>query len=358
MRRSRHAELSLRVLDDRGRPVDWESGKTLPPGCRIEVEASPYRATIATNGYVSGVAAGSFVDRKTGARDLGFGLDIVDFLLEPADKDAPIPPGQYVFGDKVHGHVPKRYVEGPQVCTQAKRLAATILRGDGFAAVRTSYRWHDAYPPHPKAGSLWEQVLIFPENERYFLAADRVTTVATSPALAMRLDMPGHIRHDGGRRFEHVYLSYHDPKILPATDFASDFAPDERFLYRRGAGPLPERFIRAYQVVLDDGKAGPWLAGMTLEPDDVAEAWCHARGYVCLIQEIGGRPTRPGDTFGAAYVVGWFDDPDAMAKVYDRHRGASGLDLDGPADRPSGYRGVKRAELKAIESGPLLRTPS
>jgi hypothetical protein len=349
MRTSRYAELSIRVEDDRGRPVAWESGKTLPAGCKIAIEARQYRAAIATDGYVSGVAAGSFVDRKTGARDLGFGLDIVDFLLEPAEKDRPIPPGQYKFGDKIHGNIPKRYVEGPQICTQAKRLAATVSRGDGFAAVRVSYRWHDAYPPHPKAGSTWEQLLIFPDDGRFFLAADRVTTVSESPALAMRLDMPGHIRRDGGRRFQHIYLSYHDPKVLPATDLDADFAPDERFLYRRGAGALPERFIRAYQVVLENSdKPGPWLAGMTLEPGDVAEAWCHSRGYVCLIEEIGGRPTRPGDTFGAAYLLGWFDDPDAMAKAYDRHRGASGFALEGPAETPTGYRAVKRGELRAV----------
>ena len=47
---------------------------------------------------------------------------------------------------------------------------------------------------------------------------------------------------------------------------------------------------------------------MTLNPDDVYQAWCHQRGYVCMIEELGGRPTRPGDTFGACYLIGWFDD--------------------------------------------------
>ncbi|QDV36999.1 hypothetical protein [Tautonia plasticadhaerens] len=79
---------------------------------------------------------------------------------------------------------------------------------------------------------------------------------------------------------------------------------------------------------------------MTLNPADVYQAWCHQRGYVCLIQEIGGRLTRPGDTFGAAYVVGCFDDLDAMERAYDSHRGASGWALDGPAGLPTGYRGV------------------
>jgi hypothetical protein len=140
-------------------------------------------------------------------------------------------------------------------------------------------------------------------------------------------------------------LSYHHPSIIPSTEFVADFAPDERFLYRRGERPLPERFIRAYQVTLPGGDDGPWLAGMTLNPGDVYQAWCHQRGYVCLIEELGGRPTRPGDTFGACYLIGWFDDIDEMAKAYDRFRGFSGLALDGPADKPTGWHGLKANEL-------------
>ena len=318
---------------------------------RIEVEAGRYRAAVATEGYVSGVAAGSFVDRKTGARDLGFGLAIADFLLEPAPAEGPIPEGQYDFGpgNKVHGAIPKRYVEGPQICTQAKRLPATVIRGKDFIAIRHGYTWNQAYPPHPKAGSAWEQTLIFPEGERFFLAADRVTTVAESPCLFLRLDMPGHIKHQDGMGFDHVYLSYNDPPIIPSTEFVADFPPDEHFLYRRGVAPRPERFIRGYQVDLADGSDGPWLAGMTLEPDDVYQAWCHQRGYVCLIQEIGGRPTRPGDTFGAADLVGWFDDLDDMNRANDRYRGFSGFALDGPADAPTAFRGLRRDELTPVE---------
>ena len=56
----------------------------VPPGSRILFETKHYRAAVATAGYVSGVVGGSFVDIKTGAHDLGFGLGIVDFLLELA----------------------------------------------------------------------------------------------------------------------------------------------------------------------------------------------------------------------------------------------------------------------------------
>ena len=111
----------------------WSSPRaaSYPPGGRIRIETDRYRAAVATEGYVSGVAAGSFLDKKTGARDLGFGLSIVDFLLEPAPKGEPVPEGQYEFGNLVHGNLPKRYVEGPQICTMAKRLPATVGRGPG-----------------------------------------------------------------------------------------------------------------------------------------------------------------------------------------------------------------------------------
>jgi hypothetical protein len=318
----------------------------------VRIETPHYRAAIATEGYVSGIMAGSFVDKATGARELGYGLDIVDFLLEPAPADAPIPKGQYEFGadNRIHGNIAKRYVEGPQICTQARRLPIEMARGQGFTAVRQRYRWNVAYPPHEHAGSLWEQTLIFPQDERFFLSADRITTVSESPELFVRVDLPGHIKHQDGKPFRQIYLSYQDPLFLPSRNFTTDFAPDERYLYRRRDGHLPERFIRAYQVTLEDGRDGPWLAGMTLNPGDVYQAWCHQRGYVCLIEELGGRPTRPGDTFGACYLLGWFQDIEAMHRAYDRFRGASGIALQGPSDRPTGYRMLKANELTPVRS--------
>ncbi len=85
--------------------------------------------------------------------------------------------------------------------------------------------------------------------------------------------------------------------------------------------------IRAYRVKRD-GKPGPWLAGMTLDPAEVSEAWCHQRGYVCFIEELHGRRVKAGETFGAAYIVGWFDDLDEMRKVYDRYKGKHTIVLE------------------------------
>ena len=339
-------------------------------GSTIHIETDAIKADIRTEGYTSGVAAGSFLDKKTGARDIGFGLSIVDFLLEPANAGRPVEKGQYEFGGNfagVHGDIPKRYVEGPQICTQAKKLPFEVIEGDGFLVVRQWFTWHQGYAPHA-GGSRWEQTLVFPEQTRYFFSSDRVTTVSESQSLFFRVDMPGHIKHKEGDSFEHIYLSYFH-QTLPSTDFVMDFSPDSQNLYQRGKAPIPERFIRAYQVKLSDTnpkrergsdardpsltrrvsvKPGPWLAGMTLEPADVYEAWCHQRGYVCLIQELGGWPTKPGDTFGAAYIVGWFDSVGEMHEAYDRHRGWSGIEFRGDPPRPSSFVGVDQKKLTRV----------
>lgn len=108
-----------------------------------------------------------------------------------------------------------------------------------------------------------------------------------------------------------------------------DFAPDERYLYVRDDRALPQRFIRAYRLRdSKTGREGPWLAGMTLEPSVVSEAWCHQRGYVCLIEEFGGRPIRAGQSFSAAFIVGFFDTLEEMHTVYDAHAGKDGLKAD------------------------------
>ncbi len=141
--------------------------------------------------------------------------------------------------------------------------------------------------------------------------------------------MPGHIRHKQGDTFSEIYLSYHggpDGARLPAKEFFTDFPPDGKFNYRRETNPLPQRFIRAYRLRdPQTGQDGPWLAGMTLAPEVVYEAWCHQRGYVCMIEEFGGRPVKAGESFSAAFVVGYFDSLEEMHQVYDRYRGHTGL---------------------------------
>ena len=72
---------------------------------------------------------------------------------------------------------------------------------------------------------------------------------------------------------------------------------------------------------------------MTLDPTVVHEAWCHQRNYVCMIEEFGGRAIKSGESFSAAYVVGYFDSIPEMHAVYDRLKGNRGLSVSKGAIR-------------------------
>ena len=296
---------------------------------QVRIVTPQLEAAVRKKGYVSGVAAGSLVDKKTGFRDPGFGLDIVDFILEPGGKQPEPekldPQLRYSAGNLYHGKRHKQFIEGPQICTQARELHPEIIRGKDFVAVRQSYKYHKA-APGKRAGSVWTQVLVFPVGKRYFISMDRIDAVNSSDAMFLRIDMPGHLKHTKGDTFGRIYLSYHG--TIPAEEFFEDFAPDVKFNYRRDTNKQPERFIRAYQLRdPKTGREGPWLAGMTLDPSVVHEAWCHQRGYVCFIEEFGGRPVKPGESFSAAFVVGYFDSIDEMNRVYDQYKGHTGLEV-------------------------------
>ena len=287
------------------------------------IDTDKLTVRINTKGYVSGTASGGLLDKTTGARDLGFGLHIMDFLLAPGQRDDGYMNAQF------HGKMEKHYVEGPQICTQAKELKPEIIRGKDFVAVRFHYTFTKPGQGY-KAGSTWEQTLVFQNGLRYYFSAEQITSVNAVDALFYRIDMPGHIKHKNGDTFEKIWLSYEGE--IAAADFAKNFAPDEKHLYQRKADKIPERMIRAYQLK-KEGKPGPWLAGMTLDPAAVSEAWCHQRDYVCFIEELHMRPVKAGESFGAAYIVGWFDDIAEMKVVYDKHKGAAKIVIDGDGFR-------------------------
>ena len=295
---------------------------------QIQIASPSLEAVIWKKGYVTGVAGGTFVDKKTGFRDAGFGLDIVDWIMEPgsdeAYRDQLKGDLKYEFNNSYHGQRAKRSIEGPQICTKARELAPRVIRGRDFVAVAMSYQYNIA-APGKQTGSEWSQILVFPEGKRYFISSDKITSVNASDALFLRIDMPGHIKHKQGDSFSEVYLSYLER--IPSREFFQDFAPDEKFHYLRGTNPAPNRFIRAYRLRdPKTGREGPWLAGMTLDPSAVYEAWCHQRGYVCMIEEFGGRPIKAGESFSAAFVVGYFDSVEEMQQVYDQYAGSIGLE--------------------------------
>jgi hypothetical protein len=55
---------------------------------QIKIETPQLSAAVCRKGCTSGVARQSFLDKKTGFRDVGFGLDIVDWLMEPGSDGA------------------------------------------------------------------------------------------------------------------------------------------------------------------------------------------------------------------------------------------------------------------------------
>ena len=90
--------------------------------------------------------------------------------------------------------------------------------------------------------------------------------------------------------------------------------------------------IRAYHLQdAKTGKDGPWLAGLTLDPSLVYEAWASQRpgGIIVMIEEVYGKPIKAGQSFSAAHIVGFFDDIEGMHQVYDRHKGNTKLSVDG-----------------------------
>ena len=286
--------------------------------------------------WMTGIEKGAFVDKATGFREAGDGLLVVDWIMEPGSDeiwhDQDMQTVRYLFNNDYHGSHPKRILEGPQLCPHMKPVEPEIIRGNDFVAVKTTCRYEHAAPGH-QAGSLWTQLLVFPRGERFFFSMDRIDTVNSSEAMFLRNDMPGCVRHERGETFSEIYLSYlggPEGLRIPPSEFFEVFSPDEKFTYRRDTDPLPAHFIRGYKLRNPQtGEAGPWLAGMTLEPSVVYEAWCNQRpGIIIFILEFGGRPIQPGQSFSAAFLVGFFDSIEQMHEVNARYRGHTALSAD------------------------------
>jgi hypothetical protein len=163
---------------------------------------------------------------------------------------------------------------------------------------------------------------------------DQVDCVNDSPEVFLRNDTPGCVRHHQGDTFSEMYLSYlsgPNGVRIPSTEFFTPFPPDLKFGYRRDTHQIPDHFIRAYRLRdKQTGADGPWLAGLTLEPSVVYEAWCSQRpgGIIVMIEEIYGRAIQAGQSFSAAHIVGYFDDVAQMHQVYNQHKGHTKLRAD------------------------------
>lgn len=332
----------------------------------IKIETDKLEAVIPKKNpkqWMTGIEKGSFLDKTTGFREVGDGLMVVDWLME-AGSDAEwgdqvfapdgngvgryswhtneTDPAKQAYTRMSHGSSHrKRMVEGPQLCHRMKAVEPQIIRGKDYVAIKTTYKFEYAAPGR-KPGSQWTQLIVFPKGERFFVLMDKVDSVNDSPEMFLRNDTPGCVRHEQGDTFSEIYLSYlSGPQgiRIPSSEFFAPFPPDLKFGYRRDTHKLPESFIRAYHLRdKATGKDGPWLAGLTLDPNVVYEAWASQRpgGIIVMIEEIHGRPTKAGESFSAAHIVGYFDTIDDMHKLYDRHKGHTGLAADA-----SGWRLVK-----------------
>jgi len=335
---------------------DWV--KVVEDDRAIKIETDQLEAVIPKRNpkhWMTGIEKGSFLDKKTGFREVGDGLMVVDWLMEAGSdeawgKDVFAPDGngvgQYSWYTNEtdpalrdyrllsHGRSHrKRMVEGPQLCHRMKPVQPEIVRGRDFVAITTKYQFEYA-APNRKPGSTWTQRIVFPKGKRYFVLMDKIDSVNESEEMFLRNDTPGCIRHEKGDTFSEVYLSYlSGPSGLhiPASEFFAPFPPDLKFGYRRDLNKVPERFVRAYRLRdPQSGRDGPWLAGVTLAPEVVYEAWCSQRpgGIIVMIEEIHGRPVKAGESFSAAHVVGYFDDIESMNDIADQYRGSTSLTVD------------------------------
>lgn len=332
----------------------------------IKIETDKLEAVIPKKDpkhWMTGIEKGSFLDKATGFREAGDGLMVVDWLMEAGSDEAyqdqvlapdghgvgrytwyanETDPARREYARMAHGTSHrKRAVEGPQLCHRMKPVEPEVIRGQDFVAVKTTYKYEYAAPGR-KPGSRWTQLIVFPKGERFFVLMDKIDSVNDSQEMFLRNDTPGCIRHEKGDTFSEIYLSYlsgPNGVRIPANEFFTPFPPDLKFGYRRDLNTTPEHFIRAYHLRdKQTGKDGPWLAGLTLEPSVVYEAWCSQRpgNIIVMIEEIHGRPVKAGQSFSAAHIVGYFDTIEEMHKVYVRYQGHTGLTVD-----TSGWRLVK-----------------
>jgi len=324
----------------------------------IKIETDKLEAVIPKKNpkhWMTGIEKGSFLDKTTGFREIGDGLMVIDWLMEAGSDevygDQIIAPdghgvGRYTWYENetepdrrfyalmAHGSSHrKRVVEGPQLCHRMKPVQPELINGKDFVAVKTTYQYEYAAPGR-KPGSRWTQLIVFPKNERFFVLMDKIDSVNDSNEMFLRGDIPGCIRHEQGDTFSEIYLSYlSGPKgvRIPSSEFFTPFPPDLKFGYRRDTHRIPEHFIRAYHLRDNEsGKDGPWLAGLTLEPSVVYEAWCSQRpgSIIVMIEEIHGRSVKAGESFSAAHIVGYFDSIEEIHNVYDRYKGHTSLAAD------------------------------
>ena len=135
----------------------------------IKVETDKLEAVIPKNHpkhWMTGIEKGSFLDKATGFREIGDGLMVVDWLMEPGSDEAwskellapdgngigryswhtnETDPARIEYTRYSHGTSHrKRMIEGPQLCHRMKPVRPEVIRGKDFVAVKTTYKFEYA----------------------------------------------------------------------------------------------------------------------------------------------------------------------------------------------------------------------
>jgi len=92
----------------------------------IRIVTPQLEAAVRKKGYVSGVAAQSMLDKKTGFRDPGFGLDIVDWIMEPGSEPVPRQSGEAVDRGAADLHPGPRASSGDHPRQGLRRRPAVV----------------------------------------------------------------------------------------------------------------------------------------------------------------------------------------------------------------------------------------
>jgi WD40 repeat protein len=140
---------------------DGEWARVIEDDRAIKIETDKLEAVIPKknpNQWMTGIEKGSFLDKTTGFREIGDGLMVVDWLMEPGSDAAwsdkliapdgngvsryrwyenETDPDRRSYALMAHGSSHrKRMIEGPQLCHRMKPVQPEVIRGKDFVAVR------------------------------------------------------------------------------------------------------------------------------------------------------------------------------------------------------------------------------
>jgi hypothetical protein len=147
-------------------PGDTAWARVIEDDRAIKIETDQLEAVVPKRNpkhWMTGIEKGSFLDKATGFREVGDGLMVIDWLMEPGSDEAYIDkvhagdgqtidryrwytnetdPARREYAVMAHGSSHrKRVIEGPQLCHRMKPVQPEVTRGDDFIAVKTTYRY-------------------------------------------------------------------------------------------------------------------------------------------------------------------------------------------------------------------------